>query len=213
MTTSEAFWAKVDKTAPGGCWVWTGTKWGGYGKTWTDASPRKRIFSHVRAYQMLVGPVPEGMDLDHLCRNRACCNPAHLEPVTHHENVLRGYGLGGTNARKTHCAKGHEYTPENTIVETWRTGHPTRICRECRRQWVRDWYTRKHVRVGRGWAKNNTHCKRGHEFTAENTIITKGGTRLCRACDDLRKQARRAANKSQASQYSDLLQQSESARE
>lgn len=86
--------------------------------------------SHRFAYELLVGPVPEGMQLDHLCRNRWCCNPEHLELVTPRENTLRGVGPSAVNAVKTHCKNGHEFTPENTRVDQ-RTGE--RGCWTCRR--------------------------------------------------------------------------------
>jgi hypothetical protein len=79
------------------------------------------------AYELAIGPIPEGLTIDHLCRNRGCVNPAHLEAVTNRTNLLRGDGIAALNARKTHCKRGHEFTPENTYV--WREG--TRACRAC----------------------------------------------------------------------------------
>jgi hypothetical protein len=106
----EAFWNRVDKT--GDCWEWTGSRNGdGYG---TYSVGGKTHRAHRYAYEIVVGPIPEGKQLDHLCRNPPCVNPAHLEPVTSRENTLRGFGACGTNARKTHCKNGHEFTPENT---------------------------------------------------------------------------------------------------
>jgi len=82
------FWARVDKAAPGGCWIWTGAVEGkGYGAPSINGVKRP---AHRLAYEDLVGPVPEGLHLDHLCRVRRCVNPAHLEPVTSRENTLRG---------------------------------------------------------------------------------------------------------------------------
>jgi HNH endonuclease len=90
----------------------------------------RRMFAHRLSYVLCHGPVPHGKELDHLCRNRACINPDHLEPVTRRENILRGIAPSAINARRTHCTRGHELTPENTY-------HPpcepnSRFCRACR---------------------------------------------------------------------------------
>jgi hypothetical protein len=119
--TETLFWAKVDKSD--GCWDWTGYKTAtGYGRV------QGTKYAHRVAYELQVGPIPDGLEIDHLCRNRGCVNPAHLEVVTHQENQLRGNGPCGLNARKTHCPRGHEYTEKNTRVYQ---GH--RMCRTCRR--------------------------------------------------------------------------------
>jgi len=119
-----------------GCWQWTGaTNKGGYGSLrWEGRFP----YAHRVVYELLVGPIPKGMQLDHLCRNRACVRPDHLEPVTCRENVLRGDGIAANNARKTHCPQGHEYTEENTYVN-----HGRRFCRMCGRDHFNRWYRRK----------------------------------------------------------------------
>lgn len=123
------FWPKVDKDAPNGCWEWTAYRLPkGYGQ-FTDGLGRQ-IRAHRFAYELLVGPIPEGLVIDHLCRNRACVNPAHLEPVTNHENILRGTRVG---TRATHCRNGHERTPENTRLKV--DGSVT--CRVCQRTWHR----------------------------------------------------------------------------
>lgn len=116
------FWANVAPNDETGCWVWTGCldgyhrtrNHGGYGQFYVQHRQWK---SHRFAYEFLVGPVPLGLNLDHLCRNRACCNPAHLEPVTQKENVRRGVGMSSQISKaKTHCKRGHELTPENTYL-------------------------------------------------------------------------------------------------
>lgn len=84
--------------------------------------------AHRVAFELIRGCIPNGLVLDHLCRNRGCVNPDHLEPVTFRENIMRGVGYTAQQARKTHCRHGHEFTVENTYV--WRGG---RICRTCRR--------------------------------------------------------------------------------
>lgn len=110
-----------------GCWNWTGPLRGkGYGVLHING---KRFIAHRWFYERLVGPIPLGLCLDHLCRNKRCVNPAHLEPVTNRENVLRGIGETAQNSAKTYCPKGHEYTPENTRIGH----HGSRQCRECDR--------------------------------------------------------------------------------
>ncbi len=91
---------RVERT-DSGCWLWTGALNGGYGRI--HHSPGRVLYTHRAAYELLVGPVPEGMDLDHLCRNRACCNPDHLEPVTRRENLLRGDTLTAAHAADRPC--------------------------------------------------------------------------------------------------------------
>lgn len=126
-TPEERFWAKVD--AMGVCWEWTAFKnHDGYGQFRIDGRMKG---SHRVAWEFLVGPISEGNQIDHRCRNRACCNPDHLEEVTQHENVLRGRAaIKGLNL-KTHCKRGHEYNDENTYKYVWR-GNPVRYCMRCR---------------------------------------------------------------------------------
>lgn len=114
-----------------GCWDWVGTIQAlGYGHV-KVVGQRRRIYSHRYIYEEMVGPVPAGLTLDHLCHNRRCVNPAHLEPVSQRENILRGGGPTAANARKTHCKNGHEFTPENT--HTRKTGRACRACLRDRR--------------------------------------------------------------------------------
>lgn len=108
-----------------GCWLWTGYTLMGYG-VFYDNETKKTVGAHRFAYTHFKGQIPEGLCLDHLCRNRSCCNPDHLEAVTHEENIMRGVGFGAINARKTHCQRGHEYSPENTRIK----GN-SRECRKC----------------------------------------------------------------------------------
>lgn len=120
------FWNRVDKSDD--CWLWMGSRTSsGYGRWWI--SERRWVRAHRVAYELAKGPIPSGLEIDHLCRVRHCVNPAHLEAVSHKENVLRGEG--DYNARKTQCKNGHEFTAENTYVRP--TGG--RACRTCRRGW------------------------------------------------------------------------------
>jgi hypothetical protein len=93
----------------GPCWIWTASLRDGYGQISIGTRPQQMRSSHVVLYEITVGEVPAGCELDHLCRNRACCNPDHLDPVTHLENILRSpEALAAINARKTACSQGHE---------------------------------------------------------------------------------------------------------
>lgn len=97
----------------------------GYCNIKVRPDPRSKK-AHRYAYEQMVGPIPNGLVLDHLCRNRWCCNPAHVEPVTQAENVLRGEGWAPRFKAQTHCHRGHEFTPENT-----HHGKRGRSCRAC----------------------------------------------------------------------------------
>jgi len=135
-TESDRFWSKVEFDGWLGCWHWTAcTNHSGYGQF---KRRRHVVAPHRWSYEDLVGPIPDGLELDHLCRNRACVNPAHLEPVTHRENLLRSNNQVGQNARKTHCKNGHEFTPENTYVRP----SGGRTCWTCWRSLKRAWKER-----------------------------------------------------------------------
>ncbi len=123
-TLAERFWAKVNK-ATSGCWEWQATLVNGYGVFWNGT---RQIRAHRYAYELLKGKIPEGLTIDHLCRNRKCVNPDHLEVVTMRENVLRGVGITAKNARATHCPKGHPYE----ISNIYPMPHGGRSCRACR---------------------------------------------------------------------------------
>lgn len=135
---TDRFWTKVDKR-PDGCWLWTAYRNpDGYGRF--RPYRQNQVMAHRFAYEQIVGPIPEGLTLDHLCRDRACVNPAHLEPVTAGENVMRGTAVGAVNAAKTHCYRGHAFTPENTRVDP----HGWRVCRACKRTKRRAVYLTQH---------------------------------------------------------------------
>lgn len=128
MTATERFFQYVHK-APSGCWEWTGgLDPNGYGKwSWQG----KTIATHRLSYWVHAGPIPEGAVLDHLCRNRKCCNPEHLQPISIAENTLRGESDAAKNKYKQTCGKGHPLVGENLYV---RPDTQARMCRTCMRQ-------------------------------------------------------------------------------
>lgn len=129
---TERFW---EKTVPAGeCLEWTGVRCNGYGQIWF--SGRMRL-AHRIAYELVVGPIPEGLTIDHLCRNRACVNTDHLDPCTGKENTLRGETITAFNARKTECLRGHPFSIENTHFFVRRNGKHGRACRTCKREAMR----------------------------------------------------------------------------
>lgn len=125
LTEFERFWGKV--LIGDGCWEWIGAKSDGYGHFVADG--RCTFQAHRFSYELFIGHVPEGLILDHLCRNRACVRPDHLEPVTQYTNKLRGY-----RPTKPTCDRGHLYS--------YRSSRGKRVCRECN-------YLTKAIRRGR----------------------------------------------------------------
>lgn len=132
---ARRIWPKVIKTET--CWLWTGARHAKYGHGMFGYNAMGRNvtrYVHRWVYEQLVGPIPEGLVLDHVrergCTNTNCCNPAHLEPVSNGTNTLRGVGPTADRARQTHCKRGHPLSGENLYVHPKR-GH--RHCRECSR--------------------------------------------------------------------------------
>lgn len=168
VTREERFWNRVN-VVPDCCWnvqspnPYPQVRVGG-----------KRIKATWFVYERLVGAVPQGLVLDHLCRNPWCVNPEHLEAVTMRENTLRGVGPSARNARKLRCDRGHTLTGDNLAI-----GHGQRRCRECSRAWKRQWRAAQPKKPRRQVA----FCVRGHEFTADNTRVTAKGWRQCRTCE------------------------------
>lgn len=123
---ADRFWAKVDRRSDDECWLWTGSLSAGYGRiSVTTPDGRKTEAAYRVAWELLVGPIPAGLEPDHLCRVTACVNPKHLEPVTHAENVRRGK----QGRMVTACPRDHAYTPENTYIRP--NGQGGRRCRTC----------------------------------------------------------------------------------
>ena len=143
-----------------GCWEWTGAH------TKAGYAAIRDGYLHRLSYEHFIGPIPDGLEIDHLCRNRGCCNPLHLEAVTHAENMRRGFW-----GAKTHCPKGHPYEGDNLIGG----GKAGRLCRECKAQ--RRNKTERRISA--------THCPNGHEWTPETTGQVRtpsGSARRCVIC-------------------------------
>lgn len=130
-TVTERFWNKV-VILETGCWQWTAARSvDGYAHFWPERN--QLVLGYRWAYEYYIGPVPNGLQLDHLCRNTSCVNPFHLEPVTHKENILRGDNPCAINAKKTHCAHGHPYSGDNLYIQP--NGKGGRKCRICIRRY------------------------------------------------------------------------------
>lgn len=119
-----------------GCWIWQGPKPNGYGRTSVGGVSMP---THRATYFLYRGPFDRFLDLDHLCRTPACCNPYHVEPVTPRENVLRGETLPADQLTRTHCPQGHPYSGDNLYERP--SGR--RACKACQREWTRAYNERK----------------------------------------------------------------------
>lgn len=156
---SERLWAKVDRDDPSGCWIWHGNRDPlGYGRIGSGGKYGRALLVHRVAYELERGSIPDGLHLDHTCRNPSCVNPAHLDAVTAGENVRRANErLGrkpGPHALKTHCVHGHPLEGDNIKI---RESDGQRLCRQCARdrvmksKWTRrgvDPATREPFRTG-----------------------------------------------------------------
>lgn len=121
------FWSRIDERDDG-CWRWTGSAPNpGYGRFYVDG---RKVYAHRFAYEFLIGPIPDGTEIDHLCRNRRCVNPAHLEAVSHAVNIRRSTSPLAAKARQTHCVNGHPFDDANTYIAP----NGVRKCRACGRE-------------------------------------------------------------------------------
>jgi hypothetical protein len=200
--TLERFAEEITVDPAGGCWQRTpqiGRK--GYGRFSLDG---RRYESHAASYLMFVGPIPDGYVIDHLCHDpgvcqlgpacphRCCVNPAHLEPVLPLVNLMRGGAIPAINIRKTHCKRGHEFTPENTYIPPLGASRPGRGCKICMHERS---LARSPGTIGAA-NRAKTHCKYGHPFDEANTYWTSKG-RHCKECTLRRTRERRARLKAQ----------------
>lgn len=129
----QRFWQKVNPASALECWIWNANMhYKGYGLFGRDG---KTLKAHRFSYETMIGPIPDGLVLDHLCRVRSCVNPYHLDPVTSGVNTRRGL-CNSTRPLKTHCPHGHEYSEGNIYLEVAKDGGKVRHCRACRHRAV-----------------------------------------------------------------------------
>lgn len=147
---------KIERVTDSGCWIWMGGIRSGYGQT---SIGRRNVAAHRAVYEWLRGPIPPGLDLDHLCRVRSCVNPDHLEPVTRRVNLLRGNTLPAANAAMRACKCGHPYT------ERVSRGRKYRACRRCEAR------RRRPYQTGRR-AYSQAHAK--HEHLCPCGLVCRG---------------------------------------
>lgn len=196
-STIDLFWAKVDLNGPlpehrpdlGPCWLWTANLNKGYGTFNPGGGYRGMVNAHRWLYERENGLVGEGLELDHLCRVRRCVRPAHLEPVTHRINVLRGASPIARCAERTECMHGHLFDEANT----GRRRDGGRYCRTCERERMRATHRRnRDPNKPVGWHQSaKTHCPRRHPYDEVNTGHDRHGHRYCRSCAREKAQERR----------------------
>lgn len=184
LTDEEYLWDRVHiPETP--CWVWRGyIRDHGYG-VWGKNTPGTRE-AHRRSYELLVGPIPEGMEVHHKCFNRSCVNPEHLELLSHLENCRQSRSVGEENRRKTHCKHGHPFDDENTLLRVGPSGQRWRVCKKCRahNEVLRVQRNRQRDEYGR----LDRYCKNGHDRTPENTYEFRSNGRLIRTCSICRRE-------------------------
>lgn len=169
----DIFWSNVDKGSDCDCWEWTGVNNKGthpYGVFYRAGT---KHVAHRFSVELHGREIPEGLVVDHLCRNTLCVNPSHLDIVTNSENVKRGHAL------KTHCKAGHELSEDNVYVSSTTGWRQCKICVAERNKKYTE--ARKKGESGT-YNGDKTHCVHGHEFTEENTYTRRTGGRDCRQC-------------------------------
>lgn len=197
-TLLERLFNRVEKDEITGCWEWTGAKGiDGYGRIGDD---KKVKLTHRVAYEIMRGPLHRGQVIDHLCRNRLCVNPDHMEATSQRINTIRGNTADIRKklaAQQTHCINGHEFTKENIYL-----ANNQRYCRICKSIRYKRWEVRKKVGIKVETNATKTHCKQGHELSGDNVgVVPRNASdpnspmrRVCRRCKadaQMRSQARK----------------------
>jgi len=176
-----------------GCWEWNyRCDRDGYGQCniW-DRVQHKQVGlrAHRLSYTVFIGPIPEGLVIDHKCRNHCCVNPEHLKPMTDAENILIGVGIAAINKGKTFCEHGHEFTKCNTILRTGPNNTVWRACRICAKKTQKLSKRSKREYLGRVPYGQATHCIHGHAFTEENTYLRVENGYQKRQCKECKRDA------------------------
>lgn len=165
--------------AENGCHIWAGARDAkDYGKVW-DSERGKLVMAHRLRYEREVGPIPDGLVLDHfVCDTPPCCNPHHCRPASQRENILRGTAFSSDNAAKTHCQQGHPLEGENLYASHKRRG--ARVCRTCLVAQRR----KRENPAGNLRNQDKTHCPQGHPLNVDNLVASylKKGVRRCLTC-------------------------------
>lgn len=153
------FWSKIDRRGPSDCWLWIGpVQKNGYGKF---SEGKTTLLAHRVVYEREVGHIHRDLVVDHVCNERLCVNPAHLQIIPQRANVMRGAGVAAQNARKTHCKNGHPLSGANLVLIRQKNGRNERRCRTCEQEKSRQWDAahreqRAAAARARYWAKKNT---------------------------------------------------------
>lgn len=175
------------------CYGWTGSFGSSNASYGLFGAGGKKYWVHVWAYEQAYGSVPEGMEVDHLCRTPSCSNPRHLEAVTHAENLRRGREA---RKRENHCRRGHEYTEENTYMY-----NGNRVCRKCQQIWKEKKKTGEAGKTHPKFKHGGDYCRKGHKRTEENTYRgPDGNKRECKICRNayMRERYRKAKEEREA---------------
>jgi hypothetical protein len=180
--TQNRFWNKVTKKE-NGCWIWIAAiNNHGYGVFRLN---HKNMLAHRIAYELIKGKIPDGLTLDHLCKNPPCVNPDHLESVTLKENILRGESVSAKKAQQTHCKHDHLLIQENCYPKAWAKG--MRVCKICSRITSAERLKKYRLTQPSRHNKTKIYCKRGHLLSGNNLLKhgLEQNIRRCKICKRL----------------------------